>query len=275
MRNLILLVGVVILYIDQSYSQNTGGLDITSNSTVQFIVTDPLGRRTGEDPRGVDNPYQGKRLEEIPNGNYSTDSNGDNPSADSASQSVDFGFEFGVGISSPENDGVYTIETIGTELGKYSLEIIVTPENESTLQRFRQDIEGLTDKDQVTRYRFSYNGAVGAPVKFEKLVTQRLLRKDLDNSFKLKLLGNNAFYKILSETINRFHESLSAHDTATAHITLQNYWHLISAVPRGNDTTASQFVLADAYTILQTDLNAFLKKLPAIPPLNKSKTKSK
>ncbi len=150
MQNLIVLFGVVILYIDQSFSQNSGWLDITSNSTIQFIVTDPSGRRTGEDPRGATNPYQGLRFREMPNAVYSTNSNGDNPLQDSTSPPGDFDFEFGDSIGTPGSDGVYSITTIGTEPGKYWLEIVVTPENGSTLQGFRQGIYGLTDEDQVT-----------------------------------------------------------------------------------------------------------------------------
>jgi len=256
----------VVIYVDQSFSQNNGWLDISSNTTVQFIVTDPSGKRTGEDPRGVSNPYQGLRLREIPGASYATNSVGDNPTAGFTPTPEDFGFEFGDPISTPSSNGVYAIEAIGTEAGKYSLFVEVTPKRGSNLQSFSQEIDGLTDKDQVTNYNFSYNGTPGAPVKFEKLVTQQLLHQDLDNSLKLNLLGNTAFYNSLSGMLTQFDQSLAAHDSVAARIILQNYSQQINAIPRSNDTTASQFVLQNADTVIQNDLHSFLQILPTAPP---------
>jgi hypothetical protein len=267
MRNILVLFIAMILLSLKSFSQNTGWLNISAGVRVQFIVTDPLGRRTGEDPRGVSNPMQGRKFNEIPGANYSTSSVGDSPLEDYEPSPEDLQFEFGYKIKSPENDGTYSIETIGTELGIYSLSIDVWPRRGSTLQSFRQQIKGLTDKNHVTTFRFSYGGVVGTPITFEKTVVQQTLRQDLDNSFKLKLLGEQGFYKELSNSLDSYEKHLSKKDTLKAVKEVEKFQDRITGeYNKGTKPNDKRFITADAWKILYDDAQYLVAHLIQLPP---------
>ncbi len=247
------------------YGQGSGVIWITSDMSVHFVVTDPQVQSTGRDPRGIAKPWIGRDINEIPGAEYSNSGVGDSPD-EYVRQESDNSREFSYQIHSPENDGIYQIDCFGWKLRKFFLYAHLGSNDTTQMQEFHFESGNVIDKDNVITYRLEYHGQPGALVKFEKVVTQQLLHQDLDNIFKLKLLGDAGFYNTLANSLSLFDQSLAAKDSGAARTILQNYWQQISAVPRSNDTTASQFVLEDAYTILQSDVNTFIQKLPVVPP---------
>jgi hypothetical protein len=241
------------------FAQSTGVLWVTSDITVQFIVTDPLGRRTGNDPRGSNNPWIGVPLDEIPNANYGNSGLGDSP-VDTTSEVSDNWHEFDDQIQSPEGDGIYKIDCIGLELTKFLLGIHLASNDTTQMQEFTTQFTGLIDSNEVVSYQIDYHGQPGSSITFQKVVTQQVLHQDLDNSFKLGLVGNSAFYTILSDSLNQFDQSLAAKDSIAARSTLQNFLNQITQAPR--DSAGTNFVTSDAFNILQSDVNTFLQQLP-------------
>jgi len=251
-----------VLCASRSFPQNTGFLHISTGVQVQFIVTDPHGRRTGEDPRGVSNPMQGTELREIPGARYSLSSVGDSPSADYQPSPQDLQFEFEYRFRSPDDDGIYTVETIGTTLGPYTLFVDVSPRRGSTLQRYRKEIKGVTNINQVTKYQLTYSGIAGAPVALEKIVTANTLRQDLENCYKLKLLGDKGFHEELSNILDSYEKHLSRKDALKAVKELEKFHDRITKeYKEGTKSRDKRFVTADALQILSYDVQYLTDRL--------------
>jgi hypothetical protein len=228
---------------------------------VHFIVTDPQGRKTGVDPRGVKKPWIGKKIDEIPGANYSTSGVGDNPTVNESEQS-DNSHEFLFGLRSPENDGVYQIDCIGWKLTRYSLYIDVTPDDTSAMQPFRTVKRGVIDKGVIIKYRFEYHGEPGTLVGFEKLVSQTMIRQDLDNSYKLKLVGDKGFHEELSNILDNYEKHLSKKDMLKAVKELGKFQDRITEeYEEGTKPRDKRFVTADALQILSYDVKYLIDQL--------------
>jgi len=260
---------VFILTASESFCQNRGFLNVSSGVQVQFIVTNPSGRRTGEDPRGMPNPMQGKALREIPGASYSISSVGDSPQKEYEPSRQDLQFEFQYRFITPDNDGTYTIQTIGIELGVYSLFVHISPRRGSNIKTFRKQIKGLTDIDQVTEYKFTYRSTYPTLASLEKVVALQTFRQELDNSYKLKLLGDRELHKDLSHRLDKLERYLADKDSSKAHHELEKFGEKIEDVRNQTIKTEQKkqkppkhFITADAYKILQEDANALLKQLP-------------
>ena len=257
-----LVLPIAFLANSYLYGQNEGVLQINSDMVVHFIVTDPQGRKTGVDPRGVKKPWIGKKIDEIPGANYSTSGVGDNPTVNESEQS-DNSHEFLFGLRSPENDGVYQIECIGWKLTRYSLYIDVTPDDTSAMQPFRTVKRGVIDKGVIIKYRFEYHGEPGTLVRFEKLVLQTMIRQDLDNCYKLKLLGDKGFHKELSNILDNYRKHLLRRDTLKAVKELEKFQNRIAKeYKEGTKSHDKRFVTADALQILSYDVQYLIDRLP-------------
>jgi len=260
---------VFIVTVCESFSQDRGFLHVSTGVQVQFIVTDPSGRRTGEDPRGMPNPMQGKAFREIPGASYSVGSVGDSPEKEYKPSREDLQFDFQCRFITPDNDGAYTIQTIGIELGVYSLFVDISPRRGSNLKPFRKRMKDLTDIGQVTEYKFTYSSTYPTPANLAKVVALQTLRQDLDNSYKLKLLGEKELHKDLSHRLDKLEKYLSDKDSSKARHELEKFGEKIEDVRDQTIKTEQKkqkplkhFITADAYQILQEDVSALLKQLP-------------
>jgi hypothetical protein len=238
-------------------SQNSGYFDISTTIDVQFIVTDPMGRRTGEDPRGVSNPMQGIEINEIPGANYSTSSVGDSPLPDYEPIKSDFSFEFNHMISAPQNDGVYTIQTIGIASSDYNLDIHVKPRKKSIIQSFDMDIHGVTDVNKVTTYRFTYHGTPGGEIKFEKVVTGTTLLEDVSAMEKVNWITTQSVADKYTGIITTYNAQMQQNNFSGARTTLNTVIQNLIA-----DSTAA--ITSAAYKSLRSDTDQLLAQLP--PP---------
>lgn len=252
MRNFKILFVFIILYVNQSFSQNSGWLNISTGTRIQFIVIDPQGHRTGEDPRGVSNPMQGKELNETPGAIYSTTSVGDSPADEYEPSSEDLGFEFGYKIRTPENDGLYKIETIGIDLGTYSLFIDVSPKRGSILQSFRKEIKGYIDVNQVTSYRFLYNGSIGAPIILEKNVASQSIKDEINTYLKLNLITNQGIANSLQQKIDNAGKQKEKGQTKAALNLLQAFVNEVKAqLGKAVAKDAADLLIADAEQLIK------------------------
>ena len=238
-------------------SQNSGYFDISTTVDVQFIVTDPMGRRTGEDPRGVSNPMQGIEINEISGANYSTSSVGDSPLPDYESLKSDFSFEFNYIINVPQNDGVYTIQTIGTTSSDYNMDIHVKSDPKSTLQSFDINIHGVTDVNKVATYRFTYHGMPGGEIKFEKVVTGNTLLEDISAMRKVNWISTQEVTDKYTGFFTAFNTQIQQNNFSGARTTLNTVIQNLVA-----DSTAA--ITSDAYKSLRLDTDQLLAQLP--PP---------
>jgi hypothetical protein len=256
-----LVLPIAFLANSHLYGQNEGVLQINSDIVVHFIVTDPQGRKTGVDPRGVKKPWIGKEINEIPGANYSTSGVGDSPTVNESQQS-DNSREFLYGLRSPDNDGVYQIDCIGWKLTRYSLYVDVTPDDTTAMQPFRTVKRDVIEKGNIIKYRFEYHGEPGTPVRFEKLVSETMIRQDLDNSYKLKLLGDKGFHKELSNILDNCEKHLSKKDTPNAVKELEKFHDRITEeYKEGTKSRDKRFVTIDALQILSYDVKYLIDQL--------------
>lgn len=264
MRLLITIAVQAMLISQLAYSQSDGSINIVSTIVAQFIVTDPLGRRTGVDPRGGSNPLGGVRIRQIPGAAYSIGLVGDSPDDTSANiRDEDVSFEFNYFIKASENDGVYKIETIGTEKGIYTIYIHVFPFSKSSIQPYSVTVSGIIDSMQTNVYEIDYHSARGTPIGFRKLVSTGTLRQDILVSFAKNWLGDRSFYEDLNQRLDLFESLLSQRNSVRAQNVLQGLrMNLDDASQQSSGTI---FITHDAYEILSRDVTTLLNQLPPKP----------
>jgi hypothetical protein len=130
------------------------GLGILSSMNVQFVVTDPAGRRTGFDP------VTGTVLSEIPSSRYDVKDTGVLEGGNEG-RSRDFVAAFG---SSDELiDGPYTFAVYGEKPGPFWLSISVyrAPVSDDL------NIRGTIRRGELKRYRLIYSGDPAVPVRID------------------------------------------------------------------------------------------------------------
>lgn len=257
-------LSVYLLGIYGAQAQQTAHLSISTSLEVDFLVTDPLGRRTGRDPRVGD----GLTLKEIPRSSYSTESVGDTP-IDYEPQDGDNYQLFAYRVGMPGTIGTYVIDVIGIESAVFRIAVSIHPTRGSLIKPFLFNGRGIIEKDGVLRYTLWYTGVADEPIRFEKMVLPATLRQDLGNSYKLKLLGEQGFYKELSNSLDSYEKHLSKKDTLKAVKEVEKFQDRITGEynerPERND---KRFITTDAWKILYDDaqyLIAHLIQLPSKP----------
>lgn len=269
MQKLSIPMILIIFAIEFAYSQQLVHTQITSTDNAHFIVTDPLGRKTGRDPRGASKRYEGIAMREIPEANYSFESVGDIPDSGEVPNAVYY-HEFAYSFESPQRDGIYLIQVIGIELGQFDLYVSIIPSDISSRQECRFVIEqALIDQDSVISYQLLYNGAPGSPMTFKKIVTSNTLRQDLSAGYKLNLLGDEKLFEDLGKDIDKFEKELFQRDSIKARDKLEEFEkkidkeheETIKHEQRGQKEK-QRFMTEDAYRILKEDVQLLLATLP-------------
>ena len=159
---------------------------------VHFIVTDPLGRRMGNDcTRAKEDP-----LREIPGSGYGVDSTGDDESGSPGPEGIQSGIN-------PMTAGTYTITLCGLATAKFNLEV-EGKDISGKLQPNRRILDGFIAAGTTAQYVLSYDPAPGTGIaQFVKQVSFATLRQDLRTAVGLGLIGEAKFVanldKILAE----------------------------------------------------------------------------
>jgi predicted transcriptional regulator len=135
------------------------------------------------------------------------------------------------------------------------------------MQKFQFKTVNVIDKDSVITYRLKYHGQPGTPIKFEKIVNTQTIRQDLDNCFKLKLLGHDEFYISLVQQLDSFNSDLAHKDSVKARQALVQFEDALQEVQNqtvksGNEKGNEAFTTQDVYQILSGDVTSLLEQLP-------------
>jgi hypothetical protein len=246
----LLLISVLTV----AFPQGTGFFNFSTTVEAHFIVTDPLGRRTGRDPIGAAKPRVGKPIKEIPGAHYSTFSVGDNQN-DYQPLKSDLQYEFEYKFRTPENDGIYTIQTTGIESGIYSMYIDVVPEHGSTVQTFHFELRGVTDVNKITIYRFTYHGMSGGEITFEKMVTGTTLLDDISAMRKVNWIASQLVSDKYAGLFTTYNTQMQQNDFGGARATL-------NSVIQNLVVDSSGAITIDAYNSLRSDTDQLLNQLP-------------
>ena len=135
------------------------GLGILSSMNVQFLVTDPDGRRTGFDRCSA------LEYSEIPSSRYDVRFTG-NPDGASGDSSRRFVAAFGEGGSLKE--GPYTLRVTGTRGGSFWVSISVYREPVSD----DLTIRGVIRAGEVRMYRLKFVPDPSVPLRLDTLATR-------------------------------------------------------------------------------------------------------
>ncbi len=233
-------------------------LTIYANGDVWLLVTDPEGRRLGYDPRS------NQHFEEIPRGNVGaagidivTDKGGE---ADSSQVNP-------VEAMIPEPlDGDYVIRAFGNSLRFFDMSIMA---EHSTDPITNIANGGIIDSGQTATFVFTYDFNDRSKSRIRRVIVMSTLRQDLDNCFKLKLLGNKPLYTNWSHRVDKFEKELSEGDSLKARHELEKFEREIKRVreqtikrEERKQKLPPRFITADAFQILREDVQALLNQLP-------------
>jgi len=225
---------------------------IYANGDVKMLVVDPSGRRLGYDFR------ERKYYEEIPGGNIGaagidivTKQGGEKDS--SQANPID-------ALIPEPPDGDYQVILYGKHLGFYDLNVIAL---HPTKPITNISDGGLIALAETATFRFMYDFNDQSRTVISRLVETSTLRQDLDNSYKLKLLGDKGFHKELSNILDSYEKHLSRRDTLKAVKELEKFQNKIAKeYKEGTKSHDKRFVTADALQILSYDVQYLIDRLP-------------
>ena len=180
-------------------AQTKVSLSILSN--VQFVVTDPAGRKSGADPRYSKASEQWTRFDQIPNSRYGeTYYQEDEPPK----------IEFETYLRSPGQEGTFTIEIIGDSTRSTSLVIdVVSSLTRSQVQQPYYEIAAIPiEKDSAITFQFTYHCAPGDSVGLVKVVSAISLVQDIAVMRKLGWIKNQRTADAYQALIWAYNEQL-------------------------------------------------------------------
>jgi hypothetical protein len=251
---LLLLCGLLLT----THAQEETVLRIMATDAVHFVVTDPVGRKTGCDLRGAQRP---PIVNGIPHSNYSFETIGDiPPPGDSASAGVSLLFEFGP--LTAENEGTYDLQLFGRRLSKYEISSFLETTGKGGVAVKESAATGVIGVGQTVLYAFMLDAPFVRPIPLTKAVNTSILRQDLDNCYELKLLGNRSFHKELSNILDSYKKHLSKKETLKAVKELEEFHDRITKeYKEGTKARDKRFVTADALHILSYDVKYLIDQL--------------
>lgn len=219
-------------------------------SGVEYIITDPIGRKTGVDPRYSKPIEQWTRLEQIPNATYgSENTNEGGPSS----------LQFEAFLQSPQGDGTFTIELIGDTTAVSYLTVYVMPWVDSArVQRPYFEVEKIpVEKDSAITYLFTYHSAPASPVSLVKAVSARSLIQDVAAMFKLNWITSQSTADKYLDWFRVYGSQYQVNNFGAAQATL----FLVLANLKADSARAMS---ADSYKSLRSDTEQLLSELPTV-----------
>jgi hypothetical protein len=196
----LLLIGVLVSSSfgrdESDISFSAGTFDsagaFSDQTGVHFIVTDPMGRRMGNDGTLANEAP----LREIPGSGYGVDSMGDEEIGTGGPESVNAGIR-------PVMVGTYTITLYGLATIKFYLDVGTM----DTLGNYHPNrlpiIKGFITAGTTAQYVIVFDPAPGKGVlQLVKRVTFESLRQDIQTAFQLGQLGDDKFVNSLIRMVN-------------------------------------------------------------------------
>lgn len=191
------------------FAQTGGFFEIASSTSIHMIITDPIGRRTGGDPRGVhaDTAYGITWLREIPEANYSFESigsesdSGDNDSIDN--------MKFMYSPRIPDDCGMYTIQAIGTKADSFWIDASIRRSFSQSDSSWGLQVTGLIDKDSVVTFRLAFLAPDTSRATLVKVVDMQSLFLDIALSKKLGFCSNETLMSKYASFLDEARSSLA------------------------------------------------------------------
>jgi hypothetical protein len=221
-------------------------IDIGARGEVEFILIDPSGRREGIDPRS------GLRFREINNsyGVFSLDS--EDPEIEAPPPVIEF-------ITYSPLRGEYALTVVGVGRSQYSVAITLAWARASGAV---MKVEGVIDSLQAVKYVIRYDSTkTNSSVK--KIVVEGSLRQDLDNCYKLTLLGARQLYDDLSHRVDKYEEYVRENESSKARLELEKFSGKLDDVyakTKGPSRDPNHFLSDTAYRILKEDVQGLMKR---------------
>ena len=253
MRSAIAIGFLTFAWVSLSLTQEVA-MQINSTQTVNFLVIDSLGRRTGVDPRGSISGRDWKSFTEIPNSNYASVSVGSLDTTDVVQVSREFIYHF----TSPTQDGGYKICVIGNTLGTFDLSVDADAYDRVHLQgaRFAVSVAPI-DKDSMVTYLFTYHGPKGTRVSLAKAVSANSAIQDIGAMRKLNWLSTQSAAGKYVDLFRSYAGQFQLNDFGAAQATLLG----VLANLRADSGTA---LSVDAYKSLHSDTEQLLAEVPSV-----------
>ncbi|MBF8296141.1 MAG: Alpha beta-propellor repeat-containing integrin, partial [Bacteroidetes bacterium] len=253
MRPAITFAYLTFAWVSLSLTQEVA-MQINSTQTVNFLVIDSLGRRTGVDPRGSISGRDWKSFTGIPNSNYASVSVGSLDTTDVVQVSREFVYHF----TSPMQDGDYKICVIGNTLGTFDLSVDADAYDRDHLQDAHFAVSAAPiDKDSMVTYLFTYHGSKGTSVRLAKAVSPNSAIQDIGAMHKLNWLSTQSAADKYVDLFRSFAGQFQENNFGAAQATLLS---VLANLKADSGTALS----ADAYKSLRSDAEQLLSELPRV-----------
>jgi len=258
MKRSLVLLAILVLYAPRALvAQNKFSMHVYVSYSAHFVVKDPLGRRTGIDPRGGIIPELGTRYREIPRANYATETPGDNP--DEVLDEVarkEISRVFACAFESPASEGSFEITLFGIGLDNVDVLIEIGPSNESSqLQSCRFELKELIDSSVVKKFLMTYHGQPGTEIKLEKEMDVGWLRSDLNSLFKLGWIQGQPVYSKYSNLVSACEVAMQRKDFWSARSAL-------ASIIKNISQDSSYALSAVACRFFRSDVETIIAMLP-------------
>jgi len=225
---------------------------IAANATgggvnVEFIVTDPEGRRLGFDPRTRDyhaeltggydrpwfwNPYEGKAELVRDPAPGRGGRGGKRP--DSYTTFAEFGLV----------EGEYTVEVVGMGPTEYSVRVLLSPGDPGESMKFRA--RGVIDKDKSVVYRFTYRADPEGPAgAFEKLISTEGLKQEVVLFHENRWIRRRGVAKRLLAKVEAAEDALSMGNGSAARDYLGDFMDEVRGLSRKQIAKEKSAILVD------------------------------
>ena len=240
MRTKILFILIVAQYLTSSAQTSDSTIVVHLVGPAEFVVRDSSGRKTGFDPI-LEVDYK-----EIPGSAYGTGGAG---SEDPNYPPIEYS-EFA--LDNP--DGKYTLEIIGVDGGKFELRGFFL-RGKGVGREFLS--LGVISEGQRVFYDLTYEVTPLGEMSIARRFESSSLRQDLDNCYKLQLLGAKPLYIDLNHRVGKYEEWIQKTDTVKARQELEKLEKKLDEVyekSKGPSKDPNHFIKEDAYQILKEDV---------------------
>lgn len=231
------------------FSQNPGIIEVNIEGEIQFIITDPAGKRSGFDP------VKQQRFDEI-NRSYGV------MSVDSEDPEIEAPPSVKQFMTYTPLEGDYRLVVKGLLSTRVTSNILMARSTRGDSKVF--EFEAVLDSGQSVEYLLQFDQVRNAPFRVSRVLSDHSLRQDLDNCYKLQLLGAKQLYIDLSHRVDKYEEWIQKADTAKARQELEKLGKKLDEVyvkSKGPSKDPNHFIKEDAYRILKEDVGGLVEYL--------------
>lgn len=253
-----LTIVVFVLFATDAFAQIQADVQMDFGGPTEYVVTDSQGKRSGL------NPITHTDYDEIPYAGYGDGSSGETRE-----------FTFNTILMDTLFSTTYTIHLFGTGNGVFKGSVGGRQTLSGKGASFRT--LGVIDSNQTVIYVFNYSTDSTITPTFWKVVTPQIIRQDFSDCFKLKILGNEGFYRDILHQLDDISKDLAHKDSIEARKDLEKFQDELENAhnetikhdkeknqkkPTEFERGQERFVSPYAYQILSEDVSLLLQQLP-------------